>query len=251
MQLISNKKSFTFLTIILLYSLKINAQIVTDRPDQTESSSTVGNRNLQIETGLLIGFEGDPISTRQLLAPTTLIRYGLLKAIELRIVSQFESLKNQNSLQQGISDLEVGTKIQLYQKENSKTEIAFLTHLVMPTGTIEISDNQYGSINKLSISHQFNDRVGLGYNLGYNYFGTGKGNITYSFALGISINDRVGLYIEPYGEIQEIESFQSNFDGGFTYLINDNLQLDFSFGQGISTRMNYLSLGCSWLILHR
>ncbi len=41
---------FTF----ILFGEHLAAQeIVTDRPDQTEASSTVGNGNLQIETGLL------------------------------------------------------------------------------------------------------------------------------------------------------------------------------------------------------
>ena len=49
------------LFLMLSFSLflgGLNAQtIVTDRPDQTESSSTVGKGNLQIESGILVGFE--------------------------------------------------------------------------------------------------------------------------------------------------------------------------------------------------
>lgn len=55
---------FVLIPLLLLSSVDLKAQIVTDRPDQTESSSTVGKGNLQLETGMLIGFEGDQISTR-------------------------------------------------------------------------------------------------------------------------------------------------------------------------------------------
>ncbi len=46
----------------------------------------------------------------------------------------------------------------------------------------------------------------------------------------------------------EFEDTILNFDAGFTYLPNPNVQLDFSFGTGINDTMNYLSVGCSWLI---
>ena len=93
-----------------------------------------------------------------------------------------------------------------------------------------------------------NSNLGIGYNLGYNYFGEEKGDFTYSIALGVGINSKVGIYIEPYGEIANMDEFIANFDTGLTYLANENLQFDFSFGTGINWKMNYMSIGCSWLI---
>ena len=58
---------------------QLNAQITTDRPDQTEASSTVGGGNLQLESGLLIGFDGETQNShRQILAPTNLFIYGIM-----------------------------------------------------------------------------------------------------------------------------------------------------------------------------
>ena len=227
----------------------LTAQIITDRPDQTESSSTVGNGNLQIESGVLIGFEGDAQnSNRQILAPTNLFRYGVSKTVEIRLLSQYEIRKNEFKNVDGISDLEIGTKIQILKNDQSTTEIAFLSHLIMPTGTIELSNDKFGTINKLSISHNAMENMAIGYNLGYNNYGTGKGDLTYSLALGFGVNDKVGIYIEPYGELVEFDEFVSNFDTGFTYLANENMQFDFSFGTGLNRRMNYISIGFSWLI---
>ncbi len=228
---------------------QFSAQIITDRPDQTESSSTVGSGNLQIETGLLIGFEGDiQNSNRQVFAPTNLFRYGITENIEIRFLSQFETLKNDIISVQGISDIEIGTKVQILKNENQNIEIAFLSHLLIPSGTKELTNDKFGTINKLSISHEINRNVGIGYNLGYNNFGQGKGDLTYSLALGIGINDKVGIYIESYGELVEFDEYISNFDTGVTYLANENMQFDFSFGTGINKRMNYISLGFCWLI---
>ncbi|MBP0905608.1 transporter [Mariniflexile gromovii] len=242
------KVNFIALALCLTGFTMFSQTIVTDRPDQTESSSTIERGSLQIETGILLGFTEDEFSSeRQLLAPTTLFRYGITSGMELRVLSQFESLKEQNSSQKvsGISDLEIGTKIQLFKKESVNTEIAFLSHLILPTGSEGLTNDSYGTINKLSISHALSDALGLGYNVGYDYFGEGKGNLTYSVALGISITDTFGIYVEPYGSLNEFDTYESSFDAGIAYLLKDNCQLDFSFGTGINHTMNYLSVGCS------
>ncbi|MEN8227663.1 MAG: transporter [Bacteroidota bacterium] len=240
------------LVVTLMFALsigQIEGQIVSDRPDQTESSSTVGYGKLQIESGILIGFEGDdPISTRQILAPTTLFRYGITDGIEIRLISQFESLKTGAQKLQGISDLEIGAKIQIFKKEGSGSEIAFITHLVVPTGSVELSNDNFESINKLAVSHEINENMSLGYNFGYNYPGAGKGDLSYSLVLGIAVNEKVGIYSELYGELVNLENFIVNFDTGLTYLAKANLQFDLSFGTGINQRMNYISLGCCWKI---
>ena len=229
--------------------LSASAQLVTDRPDQTESSSTVPKGAFQVETGILLGYdEGGSFSIRQLLLPTTLFRYGLTKGIELRVLSQFESIQMVNREFKGISDLEIGTKIQILKKENVNTEIAFLTQLLIPTGSLALTNNTFGTTNKLSLSHALNENLGFGYNVGYNYFGAGRGDLTYSMALGVGVNDKVSVYVEPYGELSNLNDFVLNADAGFTYLLKENLQLDFSFGMGLIKRMNYLSVGCSWLI---
>ncbi len=245
-----NKKLIlTVIVLILIFEGKINAQIITDRPDQTESSSTIFIGALQIESGLLVSYEGNnQTSTRQFLLPTNLFRYGITDNFELRVLNQFETLKTGTERFQGIANLEIGTKIQILKNKNLNTKIAFLTHLVVPTGTKELTDGGYGSINKISISHELNENIGIGYNLGYNYFENGDAGITYSLAFGIGVNKKVGVYIEPYGELKSFKESKLNFDAGFTYLTNINFQLDFSFGLGLNYKMNYMSIGFSWLI---
>jgi hypothetical protein len=238
-------------TVMLFMSIgQVHAQLVTDRPDQTESSRTVGHGYLQIESGFLLGFDTDAeVITRRILAPTTLFRYGATRGLELRIVSQFETMKVLDLRTQGISDMEIGAKIQVFKKEGVNTEVAFISHLLVPTGTPELSDGSFGSINKLAVSHSLSETLDLGYNLGYTYPGSGKGNLTYSLVLGVEFNERVGMYVEPFGEIVDIAEFQMDADAGLTYLARENLQLDFSFGTGvIHHRMNYISTGVCWKI---
>jgi len=147
------------------------------------------------------------------------------------------------------SDIEIGAKVELLNNPDVNTEIAFISHLIVPTGSKELTGDEYGVINKLSISHELNDKMSLGYNLGYNYLGEDNGDFTYSIALGVALNDKVGIYVEPFGEVENFEDHISNVDAGATYLVNESLQLDFSFGTGINKRSNYISIGASWLLL--
>ncbi len=62
---------------------------------------------------------------------------------------------------------------------------------------------------------------------------------------GISITDKVGIFIEPYGLIENMDLAVLNADAGFTYLINNDMQIDYSFGLGISNQMNFHSFGLS------
>lgn len=242
-----NKKGLTLL--FLITSIFVYGQtIVTDRPDQTESSLTIPKGSLQIETGFLSGSsDNDVIKERQILAPSILSRYGLTKGIELRLLTQFESIKikNTDEVYDGISDLEIGAKVQLFRKETSATEIAFLSHLILPTASKQLTIDKLGSISKLSISHTITESIGVGYNIGYNYFGTGSGDLTYSLALGIGISNTLGIYLEPYGEVLDFETHEASFDAGITYLPQENLQLDLSFGTGLNHTMKYIALGCS------
>jgi len=225
-----------------------NAQeIVTDRPDQTESTTTVPNKTIQIEMGFgNENYNGEKLS----LLPTALFRYGLSKKIELRFVEQLTAF-NENTLSEkefGLSDIELGLKLQVFKKEDINTEIAFISHLIVPTGSSELTNANYGTINKLAISHVLTNYLDLGYNLGYNYLGTGNGDLTYSLVLGIGLAKNMGMYVETFGEYSDFTEITSNFDSGFTYLLKENLQLDFSMGLGLNQKMNYFSCGFSWNI---
>ena len=111
-----------------------------------------------------------------------------------------------------------------------------------------MSNEKFGTINKLAVSHRLGENTGIGYNAGYSYFGRGSGDLTYSVSLGIGINDKIALFVEPYGELAGLKTFQLDFDAGLTYLVMNNLQFDFSAGAGINRKMNFISMGCSWLM---
>ena len=241
-----------FFTLILVFTTTaiFSQNIITDRPDQTEASSTIPKNSFQIEMGILAQTSNDKTVTN-FAGPSTLIRYGISEKVELRLFNQFESnkleLEGGNIKSSGLSDIEIGAKIQLLKKEDVNTEIAFMSHAIIPTAKDELTNDKIGTINKLSISHAVNDKIGIGYNVGYDNINKVSA-FTYSVVIGFALAEKFGLYIEPYGALAEGNNFESNFDAGVTYLAKNNLQFDVSYGTGLNNDMQYVSAGFSWNI---
>ena len=74
-------------------------------------------------------------------------------------------------------------------------------------------------------------------------------NAFYTVALGFGLNDRLSAFVELYGDIPASASGgpANSFDGGFTYLVRDNLQLDLAGGVGVSDAADdwFVGLGLS------
>jgi hypothetical protein len=210
------KKTTIILLVLFPAALKLSAQkINTDRPDQTEAPVVIPLKSIQIESGLLTGRKYNNSSTteNQLLIPTLLIRYGLGRIIELRLVEQVERLKSEYPAYDnfGLSDLELGVKIQILRKENVNTQIAFLSHLIVPTGSDGISGGKIGTDNTIAVSHHLNKFLDISYNFGYDYSGYGNGDMIYSVSLGAGVTEKVGIHAETYGELARLKDPFTNF----------------------------------------
>ncbi|NOQ74739.1 MAG: hypothetical protein GQ574_22185 [Crocinitomix sp.] len=239
--------------IVTLFTVTTYGQALqTDRPDQTESSNTIPKGTFQIESGIGIQVTQNDITglnDRSFMLPTSLFRIAVANKFELRVVNTLYNNRSQNVFFGAesnwlIDNLQVGFKWKIAEGDRVKPQIGFMSHVVLPSGTNAV-DGVYGVVNKLLFSHGFSNGWGLGYNLGYTYLGTGDGDLTYSISLAMPITEKLGAYIESYGAYENIQNFVTNADAGITYLLKDNIQLDYSFGVGITNRMNYQALGIS------
>ena len=239
-----------YLLFFFVQTAFLSAQnIITDRPDQTESAVTLEKGRLQIESGILTQTEGDGNEKlNTLVIPTNLFRYGISKKVELRLVVQLDGIqtKDDNAYQFALASVELGAKIVLNQTEDPTVQFALLSHLVLPKDNWSQFSNQLGFLNRISIAHNINQKTSIGYNLGYNHYAYGEGNFIYTVAIGHSLSEKLSIYVEPYGSVFTDLIPLSNFDFGMAYLVNSNIQLDLSFGLGLNNTMNYQSLGISW-----
>ena len=254
------------LSILMLTCLFIDTiardelpDLVTDRPDQTESSTVVPLHSLQIETGFVMeNAETAREKIKSYAYNTTLLRYGLLESMELRLgleyLNEEIAIKNTDTVNtfSGTSPLYAGFKIKIADEAGWMPEIAFLGGLELPFTAAEHFETSSAAAGmRFSIAHTLSDRFSIGYNLGAEWDGeTAAPSYYYSLALGIGITDRLGMFIENYGLLSENGGGEHLFDAGITYLVLPNLQFDISGGFGLNDEAidNFISCGLSYRI---
>jgi len=123
-------------------------------------------------------------------------------------------------------------------------EAALLAHLSLPTGESGFSSERADPSFAFLFSHTLTDRLSFGYNLGA-VWGTEEDDsgdrhtlsvFRYTATIGVGLTERLSSFIEVFGDVPLSASGgpANMFDGGFTYLISDNFQIDVASGVGLS-----------------
>ncbi len=256
-------KRKTIVTLFLLFNIFIlKAQndlpeLITDRPDQTESSSVVPLHSFQIETGFIQEKQETDISKQtSYVYNAILLRYGLLANFELRLGLEYlgdnTKFKNTNIIHStsGFSPLYTGFKVQIAKEHTWKPEIAFLGGMVLPFTAAEAYKPTYSSANiRFAFSHTLSERFSLGYNLGVEWDGdTAIPAYFYSLVIGYGYSNKLGAFLESYGLIPEKGDSEHLLDAGLTYLLQPNFQFDLSGGIGLNNNAidNFISVGFTY-----
>ena len=213
--------------------------LVTDRPDFTESSEVVGHRVIQIESGLTL--EQTDRQTRQLTAQQVLVRVGVGPRLELRfagdgLVSQTQQTPAGHVRTSGRSDLEIGGKFKFLAADQAGVDMAIIPFLSLPTASNGFSSNGYDPGFKLTAARDLPRGFGLSgnFNLADVTSADGRGwNREASLSLGHALTGRLGAYWEAYGALDG-RRCDCTVNTGVTMGIGANGQLDVEVGRGIS-----------------
>ena len=226
---------------ILFLHAEIIPEMVTDRPDQTESSVTVPSGWLQIETGSIIEEDSpENLELTNFTYNTTLFRYGILEDVEIRLGGNFLqekiSMNNGSIKTTGLSPISIGFKTRLLKENKALPELAFLGHLSLPYLANEDLANEYIAPDfRIAGTKTLSQDISMGFNFGGEWDGdTPRPHFFYSYVLGAGFGDKIGLFAEIYGYINEKAKPDHRFDTGITFLVNPAFQLDFSAGLGIN-----------------
>ncbi len=243
---IKAKFSVVFLTFVFagIFAQSENepADLVTDRPDQTESSISVPHKSLQIETGFSYSLNEQPLTTEKSTSlGSTLLRYGILKGVELRLGMDYSSVETYildlplpSVFQRGVSPTMLGAKINISEQQGWIPEMALLAHIQTSIFASDFSADYAVPQMILAASHTISSRFSLGYNLGIEWADNdAPPTKLYAFVAGIGLTDRISMYLETFGSFDNVD-FMSMIDGGFTILILPNLQFDISGGFGVT-----------------
>lgn len=256
--------SLRMLTILLLLCApawcarmgKAAEPLVTDRPDFTESTETVAPGRFQIEAGYTFSERGED---KENALGELLLRVGLLKQLELRVAgNSYVWLDSPDGDDQGFEDMSLGLKIKLLEAAEQfdliHPNVAFIVETTLPTGSDDFGEDDPQPGVKLALSWDLSERLSMGSNLNYAYASEGGDRFNQfsgSLVFGYKLTEKWGTYIEYFGFVPESEdgTNASFFNGGFTYLINDNLQLDARAGVGVFNAESpdyFTGVGISW-----
>ncbi len=227
-----------------LRAQEITPEMVTDRPDQTESAAIVPAKSLQIETG----FEFEKTNRKQYTIKnttfhSTLLRYGLSKRFELRLENSYvsSSFSRKNELEliavdKGLGPLSPGFKLLLSKPGADSPAIALLASATLPgIGHMAFRPSKVAPAFRFNISMPFGEALSLATNVGAEWDGLiNTPTYIYTFAVGYSATPKLGLFAESYGFIHDLFPADHRLDGGVTFSVKPNVQLDAMAGVGLS-----------------
>jgi hypothetical protein len=213
---------FTVFALSTVVSAK--EPLVTDRPDFTESSSSVGSGALQLESGVT-----------------------------------YSDFRNGTGNASGFLSSGVGFKYELAQGDGSGflggVEAALIASTTIPTGTSDFASSKWQPSAVFAASWELGPNVGIGTNVGIGRPADDENRYTTlwaSVAVGVGLNEASSLFFELYGFNREDNRGPSTgtFQTGLTYLFSPDLQadvrvarrltdrgVDFLVGAGLSLRL--------------
>ena len=230
--------------------------LVTDRPTQSESPVIVPAGFFQIETGFIHEFVTSDITNT--LYNTTLLRYGLVKGLEIRLgMDYLKNIEQWNEdtklIKKGFTPLFIGSKLHITREQGIWPEVAFSAGVYVPkTGAEEFKTSNFAPSFKFIASHTIGSNFSLGYNIVAVWDGeTAKPTGIYNVSLGKTVSEGIGVFIENYAYFKK-GLFDFRSDAGITWLLKKNLQVDLSGGLGLNKKApnGFISCGISWRVPH-
>jgi hypothetical protein len=240
-------------TIIFFFALQtlpaMGQELATDRPDQTETPFVVPFRSLQAECGFLRQFNSDEKRYEQ---PSILWRAGIASNMEMRLITTYSAIHSNGKKNTGVEPLQVGFKLKVRDESGLHPAMGFIMHVVIPrAASLQFRNANYACNFRFTAQHTISQRVNISYNAGMEWDGNHPAaTFIYTFTSGLRLTDKLGMFIEIFGDITESSNAIHSLDGGLTYLLRPHLQADLSAGAHFKEpgKNYFLSAGISFLV---
>jgi hypothetical protein len=242
--------------------------ISTDRPDFTETPDAVPYGHIQLESGYTFSYDKEKnVRVRSHTAPEFLLRVGIVKDFEIRIGWEGYTYYNtrqpverqdgrtvmESAWDQGSNDLSLGSKIKFLEQDGLIPHLGLIAEISVPSGSANLSSGDVDPGAVLPWAYDLTDRWSVAGNIGFFLPSSEDGRFyqtTNSLTTAYGLTDRLGVFIEYYGLYPNTKDTDCahTVDGGSTYLITDNLQLDWRIGFGLNEEADdfLAGVGLSW-----
>ena len=208
--------------------------VAPNRPGFTNGSATIAPGDALAENGIALALASAAQGGQKTLdLPETSLRLGLTPSLEADIgLPDYFSIHGGDK---GFGDGTVGVKYKFYQSANGNTKASVGPSLSLPTHT-SFSSGHVDPTLLLGIQTASGARWSLASNVvfsnptqnGRHLFTTAaSGSVAYT------LTTKLSAYLDAYDIVPREGAPASVADGGFTYLVNNNLQLDAELYMGL------------------
>jgi hypothetical protein len=178
--------------------------LISDRPDFTESTSTVDPAHIQAEGGYTFARSSGERSNS---AGEILVRVGLARFAELRLEpGSYSWVNSPAGRQSGREDGELGAKFRLHNAADEKPSpvpaVSVILESSIPTGDAVFRENRLQPELELATEWTLAPHVGLGTNIDMARPVADGGRYTelaVSASFGFDLSPRFGAFAEGYG----------------------------------------------------
>ncbi|OXA82049.1 transporter [Flavobacterium frigidimaris] len=207
-------------------------QIQTDRPTETESTSTISAKHLQMENGISYEKNGDEKIYEM---PEVVLRYGLFKNAEIRMETAFKISNDESENLYGIKPVTFGFKYHVIDHKGLAPDIAVLGRLSIPwMADNSLQEQNYSPEIRVLFQHELSKKTHVSYNMGIEWLAENASpEYIYTLSVDHAVSKKCKVFIETYGFAVSHEHAENNADAGVLYLLSKNLQLDFMAGTSL------------------
>lgn len=242
--------------------------LVTDRPDFTESTEAIPPGHFQLEAGYTFSYDKEKgVRSRDHTAPELLFRIGLIENLELRIGWDGYSYTDTQSRgttpggrsvsvddwSQGANDMSLGFKYKLLEQDGVIPHFGVIGEVTVPSGSSISSSGDVDPNLVLLFAYDISDSFSLAGNVGFasvTQFGDRFFQTSASLSVAFALSEKVGAYVEYYGIFPNADDTDCAhvLNGGLTYLINNNVQIDWRIGAGLNEEADdfFTGVGFAW-----
>ncbi len=241
-------------SIGLLACAQYNETIRADRPGQGISAFTVGTGIFQVQSGCNIfgtSNSANGIKTNGFLN-NTVVRYGITEQFELNYQFDYQTQSvTQNdvkTVQKGVDAMDLGMRYHIYTGKGLAPSVAFQFATRLPILGKDYVIKDLAPRFSIVTTQHLTKEIALTTVSGASWNGNNsvaQGN--YVANISFPLFARIGGYVENYGNLQN-GVFSTYFDGGFAWLVTNDLQLGLYGGYASNKGVNsfFVSSGISW-----
>ena len=228
-----------------------------DHPDFMKSVEVVPQGAIQFESGYTFSRH---LNIKTHTVGELLIRAGIMKRMELQIgLNSFLINRNSTGSITGIEDGSIGLKFNLFDGVKDAgigtPGAGLIISTSVPSGGSCCSENYMQPKVLLALAKDVAEHLSLGSNLAYTYASDNEcrhNQFHAAFTAATSLTERYVCFIEYYQLFPANEDIHNAgyINGGLTYLVNNNFQLDTRFGSGITKNGPDLYVGLEFIFRH-